>query len=79
MMNWADGLLLGAYTQQSFGARPREENVCALSQTLEALPHRRYCLSARACTGILRRVQKKKKVLPDLLWKALKEQAMEDS
>lgn len=79
MMSWADGLLLGAYTPQSFGARPREENVCALSQILEDLPHQRYCLSGKACIGILRRVEKKKKVLPDLLWKALKEQAMEDS
>jgi hypothetical protein len=46
--------------------------VCSLSDTLETgdLPQR-YFLSATACQGILRRAEKRGKVLPPMLEKAL--------
>lgn len=42
-----------------------------LSQILEATPHTKYCLSARACQGILRRAERRGKDLPKLLKEAL--------
>ena len=47
--------------------------VCSLSDTLETgdLPQR-FFLSATACQGILRRAEKRGKVLPPMLEKALK-------
>ena len=49
-------------------AWPKDASVCSLSDTLEtgALPQRFY-LSARACRGILRRAEKRGKVLPPQL------------
>jgi hypothetical protein len=46
--------------------------VCSLSDTLETgdLPQR-FFLSATACQGILRRAEKRGKVLPPMLEKAL--------
>jgi hypothetical protein len=46
--------------------------VCSLSDTLETgdLPQR-FFLSATACKGILRRAEKRGKVLPSMLEKAL--------
>ena len=46
---------LGDYTMHSFGESPNEENASRLSQILEDSPHPKYCLSARACEGILNR------------------------
>ena len=66
-----DGLSLGEYMTHSFGECPREENVSRLSQILEEKPHPKYCLSARACQGILNRAEKKGKALPQMLRDAL--------
>ena len=69
------GLLLGVYTMHSFGECPREENVSLLSQILEENPHQKYCLSAKACQGILRRAEKRGKELPPLLKETLLKQS----
>ena len=53
------GALLGEYTMRSFGEYPNEEKGSLLSQILEATPHPKYCLSAKACQGILRRAEKR--------------------
>ena len=69
------GALLGEYTMHSFGECPKEENVSRLSQILEENPHQKYSLSAKACQGILRRAEKRGKVLPPMLEQALRRQA----
>ena len=66
---------LGDYTTHSFGESPREENVSRLSQILVDAPHPKYCLSARACQGILNRAERRGKELPEILKNALIEQA----
>ena len=72
------GALLGGYTMHSFGEFPKEENASRLSQILEDLPPRKYCLSARACDGILRRAERRGKALPAELREALERQAVCD-
>ena len=42
-----------------------------LSQILEAAPLLKYCLSAKACLGILRRAERRGKDLPEKLKTAL--------
>lgn len=68
------GLLLGEYTMRSFGASPNEDQGSRLSQILEATPPQKYCLSAKACQGILNRAENRGKELPDQLRTALMEQ-----
>ena len=70
------GVLLGEYMMHSFGEYPKEENVSLLSQILEDHPHPKYCLSARACQGILNRAEKRGKKLPEILETALKNQIL---
>ena len=65
------GVLLGEYTMHSFGECPREENVSLLSQILEDNPPQKYCLSEKACQGILNRANKRGKKLPEILEQAL--------
>lgn len=55
---------------------PSGDAVCSLSDVLEtgsAPP--KYFLKARACTGILRRAEKRRKELPPALKEALERQA----
>ena len=59
-----DGLSLGEYMTHSFGESPKDGVECRLSQILEDNPHPRYCLSGRACQGILNRAKKRGKALP---------------
>jgi hypothetical protein len=56
---------------------PSVADVCSLSRTLEIgdVP-RRYFLSATACSGILRRAEKRGKELPDQLLQALQAAAV---
>lgn len=70
-----DGLSLGGYTQQSFGVAPKDVIECRLSQILEDKPHPRYCLSEKACRGILKRAEKRNKTLPTVLKEALEQSA----
>ena len=52
--------------------------VCSLSDVLETGPHlAAYCLSAKACSGILRRAEKRGKELPPMLRTALEAVAKE--
>ena len=73
-MKWEDGALLGEFTMRSFGVSPSVEHVSRLSQILEASPHLKYRLSAKACVGVLRRAKRRKKELPPALETALREQ-----
>lgn len=69
------GLLLGEFTMHSFGECPKEERESRLSQILEDHPHLKYCLSARACQGILNRAEKRGKELPEMLKMTLLKQS----
>ena len=76
VVSWVmGGALLGEYTTHSFGEYPNEENVSLLSQILEETPHPKYCLSAKACQGILRRAERRGKELPPLLKETLLRQS----
>ena len=76
-VSWEQGgLLLGVYMMHSFGEYPREENESRLSQILEEKPLLKYCLSARACQGILNRAAKRGKELPEMLRIALERQSV---
>ena len=68
------GPLLGDFTMHSTGESPREENVSRLSQILEDSAPQKYCLSARACAGILNRAERRGKELPYELRTALERQ-----
>lgn len=73
---WEDnGALRGEYLTHSFGVCPKDENASHLSQILEASPHPKYSLSARACLGILNRAEKRGKQLREILKLALIQQA----
>lgn len=62
---WEDnGALRGEYLMHSFGVCPKDENASHLSQILEASPHPKYSLSAKACLGILNRAEKKGQAAP---------------
>lgn len=69
-----DGALLGVYSMHSFGECPNDGVESHLSQILEATPHPKYYLSARACLGILNRAARRGKDLPEALKKALEAQ-----
>ena len=69
------GALLGDYMTHSFGEYPNEEKESLLSQILEENPHPKYCLSAKACQGILRRAANRGKELPPLLKETLLRQS----
>ena len=75
----AGGALLGDYTMHSFGEYPSEERESLLSQILEENPLPKYSLSARACQGILNRAERRGKMLPELLMKALKRQSASEN
>lgn len=73
---WGDnGALRGEYLMHSFGVCPKDENASHLSQILEASPHPKYSLSAKACLGILNRAEKRGKQLSEILKLALIQQA----
>jgi hypothetical protein len=50
-----------------------------LSQILEDNPHPKYCLSAKACQGILTRASRRGKELPPMLKEALEQMVASDS
>lgn len=82
-----DGVLLGEQWMLNIGECPSEmeiQQICTwygvhrkdveesvLSLILEDTPLEKYCLSQKACEGILRRAEKRGKNLPDILRKAL--------
>ena len=63
---------LGDYLTLNIGEYPSEESVSTLSEVLEAMPPKKYCLSATACEGILRRAENRGKKLEADLEAALK-------
>ena len=67
------GALPGASMMPNFGESPSEERESTLSQILDLNAPEKYCLSPRACAGILRRAEKRGKTLPDMLRDALME------
>jgi len=68
------GPLHGVYSTHSFGESPSVVVESHLSQILEDAPHPKYSLSAKACQGILRRAERRGKILPDVLKIALESQ-----
>ena len=66
-----DGAWLDEYMTRNTGECPSVVVESRLSQILEATPHTKYCLSARACQGILRRAERRGKDLPKLLKEVL--------
>lgn len=69
--------LLGEYMTLSFGESPREESVSHLSQILEDSVLPKYCLSAKAAQGILRRAETRNREMPEILCESL-ENAIHD-
>ena len=57
----------------NFGEFPSEERGSTLSQILDLNVPEKYSLSQRACAGILKRAERRGKVLPDMLKDALME------
>lgn len=70
-----DGALLGEFSTHSFGESPKDGVESHLSQILEAEPRPKYCLSAKACQGILNRAARRGKDLPEALKTALEAQS----
>ena len=67
------GALLGEFSMHSFTESPKDGEESHLSQILEDTPHPKYCLSAKACQGILTRANRRGKQLPKLLQNALEQ------
>ena len=67
------GALLGEYAMHSFTESPKDAVESHLSQILEATPHPKYSLSAKACQGILNRANRRGKTLPPMLQEALEQ------
>ena len=74
-----DTPLLGAYLMRSFGESPNVVVESHLSQILVVQAHPKYSLSAKACRGILRRAERREKVLPTILRIALESQIAAES
>ena len=70
------GVLPGEFSMHSFGESPKEGVESHLSQILEVNPHQRYCLSDKACIGILVRANRRGKKLPAMLETALIQQTV---
>ena len=66
-----DGALLGESLMLNTGEFPNEGKESFLSQILEVNAPKKYYLSKKSCEGIIRRANKRGKVLPELLQKAL--------
>lgn len=69
------GRLLGELMMRNSGECPNEEKESLLSSILEDNPHQKYCLSQKACQGILNRAKRREKDLPERLRIALELQA----
>ena len=68
-----DTVLPGEYMMLSTGECPNVVRESTLSQILQLNAPEKYSLSPKACAGIIRRAQKRGKVLPDMLREALME------
>lgn len=73
---WADdGAWLGECMTRNTGEFPNAAVESRLSQILEETPQEKYCLSGKACLGILRRAERRGKKLPEILERVLIEQS----
>lgn len=70
-----DGAFIGEFSTRNTSEFPSVAVESRLSQILEDAPHQKYYLSAAACTGILRRAERRGKELPEQLKTALTMQA----
>ena len=68
-----DSPLHGECSTRNTGEYPRDAEESTLWQILQEDAPERYCLSARACEGILRRAERRGKELPPMLREALEE------
>ncbi len=68
---------LGASMTPAILGLPKDASACFLSQILERDVPKKYCLSPKACLGILRRAALRGKELPPLLKAALEAQSRE--
>lgn len=74
--SWETGTQwLGGLSMRYIGEHPSVDVECTLSSILQTdQPNlARYCLSKKACQGILRRSRERGKTLPDMLREALEE------
>jgi len=62
----------GEYLTLNIGASPSEESVSTLSEVLEAIVPKKYYLSATACRGILKRAERRGRILEQILETALR-------
>ena len=77
-MRWVDdGAWLGECMTRNTGESPNAAVVSRLSRILEETPQEKYCLSAKACQGILRRAERRGKDLPEALKTELIRQSQE--
>jgi hypothetical protein len=77
--HWGMGGPTGCWTHNG-SEWPRDAAVCSLSDVLETGPlPQRFYLSQKACSGILRRAEKRGKELPPLLSEALRAVAESDT
>ena len=65
------GVSLGDNLMLNIGEFPKDEDVSTLSQILEDTVPQKYCLSVKACQGIIKRAELRGKKLPEILEKAL--------
>lgn len=65
----------GGYSTLSISEWPSAAAVCSLPEVLETDVAPKYFLSATACSGILRRAERRGKALPELLQQALTQAA----
>lgn len=71
---WETGTVLhGESSMRNTSELPRDVRDCSLSQILQVTAPAKYYLSQKACLGILRRAEKRKKKLPPMLKEALME------
>ena len=71
---WETGTVLpGGSSMHNTSESLKDADVSSLSEVLEMNAPEKYSLSAKACRGILRRAEKRGKVLPPMLQEALTE------
>ena len=63
----------GACSTHNTGECPKDARESTLSQILQADAPEKYYLSAKACSGILRRAERRGKTLPMMMREALEE------
>src|SRR3970040_22742 len=77
---WSSGgmAFAGGFLTLNTSDWPSAAAVCSLSQVLEADAPRKYYLSPKACQGILRRAEKRGKLLPPSLQASLEQVAQQE-